>query len=471
MTSFIEKLYSFITDKELIQKNDSVCVGISGGADSVCLLQLLYELSERLGITLCAFHVNHNLRGSESDADQAFVVQFCDSRGIPLSVYDFDIAALALENKKSIEETGRIMRKKAALDCMEKYGADKTALAHHLNDSAETLLFNLARGTSLSGLKGIAPRSGNIIRPLLIFSRGEIEDELRARKISWRTDSTNLKDEYSRNKLRLNILPYFEKNINAGSIRHIAAAARDIEEADGIINDLALKISKKIVSENDGCILIDEAVAHERELVGGYIIMNALKTLTGNVTDIKRLHIDKIRRLIYARTGKAIDIPYGITAERVYKGIRLFRKNKAWNTPEEKDIKSAVRLVINGDTQMGDAVFRTRVFDVNEAEEEIPKKKYTKWFDYDKLTDNLELRCRRSGDYLVIDREGHTKKLKRYFTDMKIPKEERDGIICLADGDKVIWAVGWRIGEDCKIERTTSRIIEISYLKKSDHLL
>jgi tRNA(Ile)-lysidine synthase len=460
MTPFIERLYTYINEKKLIEKNDRVCVGVSGGADSLCLLVLLHELSGRLGIEVCAFHVDHHLRGEESGADRAFVEEFCRQRGIPLKVYDFEVASLASENKKSLEEMGRIVRKKAAADFMKESGANKTALAHHLNDCAETLLFNLARGTSIAGLKGIAPKNGNVIRPLLIFGRSEIEDELRSRNIGWRTDSTNLKDEYSRNKLRLNILPYFEENINAGSVRHMAAAARDMEEADEIISALAEEKAAALVSQYKDGLLISTAVSAEKELISGYIILGTLKRLTDNVTDIKRLHIDNIRRLLEGQSGKSIDLPYGIRADRIYEGV-LLAKKKTGKKARQADCK-AVKLALNERTRFGDFVFETRLFSASAVAGEIPKKKYTKWFDYDKLTGNPVLRYKQGGDYFVIDKPGHKKKLKKYFTDEKIPKEERDSIVCVADGSRIIWAVGCRIGEDCKIDSSTSRIIEIT---------
>ena len=468
MASFIERFYDFIKEKELLARGDAVCVGISGGADSVCLLQLLYELADKAGISLYAFHVNHGLRGDESDSDQKYVESFCAERGIPLKIYSFDIARLAAENRQSVEEAGREARKKAAADCMEYFGANKTALAHHLNDCAETLLFNLARGTSLSGLKGITAKNGSVIRPLIIFSRAEIEAELRSRNIKWKTDSTNLKDEYSRNKLRLSVIPYFEKNINAESVRHMAASARDIEEADGIIKEIADEKAKKFVVSDGSGVLIKSGILKERDLISGYIIMGALRSLTSNLTNIKRLHIDQIRELAGNQTGRALDLPYGITAVKNYDGVRLEKRKNVQDDKTSKSAACSKILGINTVTEFKDIIFETRLFDGPAGSGEIPKKKYTKWFDYDKLTDNLELRGRKSGDYLVIDKAGHRKALKRYFTDEKIPKDMRDRTVCVADGSRIIWVVNGRISEDCKIDENTRRVFEVSCRVKEE---
>ena len=463
---FDERLYLFIKEKELIKTGDRVCVGLSGGADSVCLLEMLNILSKKLNISLCAFHVNHCLRGIESDADETFAKLFCEERNIPFKSFRIDVKALADKNKKSIEEAGREARRMASAECMREFNASRIALAHHMDDSAETFLFNLARGTSLSGLKGISAKNGNTIRPLLIFRRREIEDELRARKIKWRTDSSNLTDEYSRNRIRRNVLPYFEKNINAESVRHMSEAMRDIEEADLIIRQTAVDKAEKLVSAKNGGVLILNDAANEKRLILGYIIMDALKTLTKNVTDIKRIHIEDISRLLSAETGHRLDLPYNISAVKTYDGVRLSLKSEK-NC--EIKVDAPCYLDIGKTAEYAAMRFSSKLMEASELGEEVPKKQYTKWFDYDKISNKMCLRHRLAGDYIVSDTEGHRKKLKRYFTDEKVPREERDGIVCLADGSKIIWVVGGRISEDCKVSGDTKRILEIRVMNDDTH--
>ena len=455
---FDERLYSFIKERNLIETGDIVCVGLSGGADSICLLEMLNILSKRLGISLCAFHVNHCLRGRESDGDEEFARLFCHERNIPFKSFRIDVKALADKGKKSIEEAGREARRMVAAECMGKFGASKIALAHHMDDSAETFLFNLARGTSLSGLKGISVKNGNTIRPLSIFRRSEIEGELRIRNIKWCTDSSNLTEEYSRNKIRHNVLPYLEKNINVESVRHISEAMRDIEEADLIIRQTASERAEKLVSAKNGNLLISNDAANEKNLILGYIIMDALKALTKNVTDIKRIHIEDIIRLLSAETGHRLDLPYNISAVKTYDGVMLCLKNKK---KCEMKTEASHRFVVGETVEYSSMRFESRIIEASELGSDIPKKQYTKWFDYDKISGEMCLRHRRAGDYIVVDAEGHRKKLKRYFTDEKIPRDERDLIVCLADENKIIWVVGGRISEDCKISSDTKRVLEI----------
>ena len=223
-----KKILEFIRKYQMIRPGDSVCVGFSGGADSVCLLELLYELREELSIRLEAVHVNHNLRGRESDGDQDFAEEFCRKRGIPLHLYSFEVKKMAGNLGCGLEEAGRQARRNAYGDCVRRLGGARIALAHHQNDLAETLLFHLSRGTSLEGMAALRPVRGQVIRPLLCVSRKEIKEELRRRGLSWRTDSSNLTDDYTRNCIRHQVIPVLEERVNRKAAAHIAAAGEEI---------------------------------------------------------------------------------------------------------------------------------------------------------------------------------------------------------------------------------------------------
>ncbi len=452
----IKKVYSYILSNKMILKGDIICIGLSGGADSICLLQLLYELRKKLEIEVRAFHVNHCLRGKEGDHDEEFATLFCKERDIPIKIFRFDIADLAKKEKKGLEEMGRIMRRKAASDCIKSGFATKIALAHHINDKAETFLFNLARGSSLKGLKGISSVNGYFIRPLLCISRKDIEDELHKRKIVWCTDSTNLKDDYSRNKMRLNVLPYLEKNINAGSIRHICNAANDIEEADAIIAELAEFKAGILSKQTENKIIISDEILKEKKLIAGYIIMNSLKSLTGTVVDLTREHISDVLALISMQNGKRISLPYNIAAKKTYDGLVLEMQEE--DKPEK--LTDEVKINIKGNTIFNNINIECSVFDVFEKNN-IPKKIYTKWFDYDKISSCLAVRYRKNGDYFISDKFDHRKKLKDYFIDNKVPRELRNKIPCIADGSKILWSIGYRISDDMKITENTKRILQI----------
>ena len=206
---------------EMTEPGDGLLAGVSGGADSVCLLFLLDELKEELGIRLAAFHLNHGLRGAEADRDEAYVKEICGRLGIPLAVAHENVAEYAAARGISGEEAGRILRYEHMKETAEQFSCQKTATAHHRDDSAETVLFNMFRGSGLKGLSGIRPVRGEVIRPLLCLSRAEIAGYLEERGIPWCEDSTNGENVYTRNRIRNQLLPWVKENINARAPEHI----------------------------------------------------------------------------------------------------------------------------------------------------------------------------------------------------------------------------------------------------------
>ena len=454
-----ERVAAYIKAHNMIKENETVCVGLSGGADSVFLLQVLWELRDLLGIRLSAFHVNHCLRGAESDADQAFAQRFCAEKGIQCRVYAYDISALSADEKKGTEEMGRLMRRKSAQECLADGFADKIALAHHLNDRAETVLFHLARGSSLAGLSGIRPVNGKIIRPLLFLKREEIETALLERRISWCTDSTNLQADCTRNILRLEVLPILTESVNAGSAAHIAEAAEDLALADSLLADLAAQKSPDLTAVRKEGILLLPPLTGENRLLAGYIVLDALKKLSGTSVDLTRTAVRQVLFLMEAQTGRRIDLPYGITAERGYDGVLLRKKQ----TEPETDRTAEVLLEIGREVRFQGMTFFAELEKNRDPMEKIPKKIYTKWFDYDKMA-GCVLRFRRNGDYLYTDSAMHKKKLKDYLIDEKIPLRERDRLVCLANGARIAWVAGYRISEDCRVTKDTKRILKITVL-------
>ncbi len=232
----LDKVLEFIKKEQLVQAGETVAAGVSGGADSICLLSVLYALRERLGIRLAAVHVNHGIRGAEADRDEAFVRSFCKERGIPCLVYHRDVPRLVKERHLSEEEAGRMVRLLCFREAMEELGAGTAAVAHNRDDNAETVLFHLFRGSGLKGLAGMAAKTefpgeasgktgGFLIRPLLDCSRQEIEDYLKKQETGFCTDSTNLSEAYSRNRIRLNILPQ-ARLVNTDAVLHIVQAAK-----------------------------------------------------------------------------------------------------------------------------------------------------------------------------------------------------------------------------------------------------
>ena len=544
----IREADAYIRRFHMIDEGDVVIAGVSGGADSVCLLLVLDALREKRSFHLAAVHVNHNIRGADADADEEYVRTICREKKIPLYVYSFPVTEIARREKRGLEETGRLLRQQAFRDAVGKAerlflseetgeradnpkrrrvtevrgrgGAAegvKIALAHHANDLAETALFQAVRGSSLAGLAGIRPVSRiggawedarreelTVIHPLLFVRRWEIEEWLQEQNICWRTDATNLDEEYSRNCLRQRVIPYLEEHLNPEAVRHIRELAEDAAEADEYLHAEARKRESGLVevgSNSDGGVIVflKDAVMQEAEVIQRYILMDALEMVSGRKKNLGREQLRQLRELFGMSVGKGADLPYGVRAVRRYDGIRLVRggaelshKSTRLSGPgadcscesadlsgagancscESADLSGAgaelaksAAVPVTGE---GTFFFRRWKFTCRRmrgypgAEKKIPLNRYTKYFDYDKIGNNIVFRTRLAGDRIAVTDTGQTKKLKDYFINEKIPRDERGEIPLLASGQRIFWVVGGRISGDCRITDKTKNILEIT---------
>jgi tRNA(Ile)-lysidine synthase len=459
----------------MIKKDDLIILGLSGGPDSMCLFHLLLAYKEIVPFSLCAVHVNHMLR-KEANEEAIFVQDECDKFDVPCHVITIDVAALAKKEKISTEEAGRMARYQAfeqilqieagLTDVDEKKVSDpskgKIAIAHNKNDVAETVLFNLFRGTGMQGLGGIDPINGNIIRPILCLKREEIERYLKENDISFCTDLSNVEDIYTRNRIRKHILPYAEKEINDQAINHIAETTETLRDAQDFIMSAVGEAKKQTIIERKHKIFIKK---EEFELlhvtIKNELLRSVLFELSGKQKDITRIHISDLRNLFDKQVGKEISLPYQMLARRAYDGIILGEKEEGAEVYVPKKLEMGKQM----DPILGEV--SVEIIDKRNLTE-IPEKTCTKWFDYDKIKRYLFLRTRKSGDYIVINKEGNKKKIKEYMINQKIPKEERDKMVLLADGDHIVWIPGYRISETYKVTEETKRVIKIHIKDTSD---
>ena len=443
-----ETVFSYMRQYSMIEAGDRVIAGVSGGADSVCLLFLLWEYAKEVDFSLQVVHVNHQIRGEEALRDQEFTKSLCKSLGIPVSVYSYPVTKIAKERHMSVEEAGRMARREAFLLEQEKCGAARTALAHHRDDLAETVLHNLARGTGVAGMAGIRPvrrMDGLVcIRPLLCIGRGEIEKWLTGRGISWVEDSTNKEPDYTRNKIRQTVLPALGE-VNSLAAEHIGEAAGifcQVEEYLDIQTDMLYK--RHVACSSDG-ICLHKGIFGEHPLMQTCVIKRAIEEAAGQKRDITALHVKSVQKLYGQQTGSAASLPWGLTARVSYGDIWITRGE--WENQPEKELEFEIFPYEN---------------------QQIPEKKYTKWFDYDKIKNDLTVRKRQPGDYLCVGDRGGRKKLKDYFIDCKIPRQEREDITLLADGSHILWVVGYRISEYYKITEETKRVIKVQVKGESE---
>ena len=442
-----QKVKAYVKKWHMLQKEDSVIAGISGGADSVCLLFMLLKLQKELGFALMAVHVNHGIRGAEAERDEAYVKRLCRQWNVRLKVYRENVPAYAKEHGMTEEEAGRDIRRTCFCKVLKEWGGTKIALAHHENDNVETLLWNLCRGTGIRGLGGIAPVNDVWIRPLLCVKRQEIESYLKKRGISYCTDTTNADRRYMRNRIRMDVIPYLEDCVNTESVSHMGKTMERMYELEQYILEEVGQYKESCTDWKNGRRIIRQTeYTRIPKALRDNVLHAILCETAGRRKDIEEVHVQMLRDLFTKQVGKRIDLPYGVTAIRTYEGVRF-----------EKNIPEA--------SYAGDEneLFSIRVFDREPGNVTFPEKIYTKWFDYDIIKNTVKIRHRIAGDSIVINRYGGRKKLKQYFTDQKVPQEDRDKIWIAADGDEVLCIVGYRQSQKYQITEKTTKILEIQY--------
>ena len=443
--SLTEDVYEWIKRESLTEPGSCVLIGLSGGADSVCLALVLKELQARMNLKLLAVHVHHGIRGADADADAAFAGEFGRTHDIPVIIRRCDAPGYAKEHGMSLEEAARELRYGILEEEAEKAGADAIAVAHHQDDNAETILLNLFRGSGLKGLAGIPLRRGRIIRPLLCVGRRDIEVYLQENGESYCTDRTNEDVNFARNRIRCQILPK-ACEANAQAKEHIVKAGRIIGEADAYLRSQAEAVWDTAASEKYGEVnLLLSAFCRLEPILQKYVVMLALEKLSSARRDIGAVHMEAVLALADKQVGREIHLPCKIKASREYGCIRISRGLKSESAGEWEFIQD--------------------IFPYDPSEK-IPENRYTKWFDYDKIVGTVSVRNRRAGDYIGILPKGSKKTVKAFMTDEKIPRRIRDEILLVADGSHILWIVGYRISEDCKVSEHTKTILQIQAIKK-----
>ena len=468
----MKRIEKFIQKYHMLTCGDRVIAGVSGGADSVCLFLMLLELREKIGFDLIVVHVHHGLRGEAADQDQQFVEALCEQHRIPLEIFRVNLESIAKKRKQSLEEAGRMVRREAFDSVCKKYGGNKIALAHHQNDNAETLLWNLSRGTGLDGLGGIRPVNGKFIRPLLCMNRKEIEEYLAKRKQSYCIDETNAGTDYTRNKLRHLVLPILEEQVNSAAVRHMNETMEQIWELQEYMQEQVEAAYQECVQEHfeKACWIQIQQKSFETfsELIKKMVIRKGMEQVGGKKRDLSHKHVDVMMELMNKQVGRTLDLPYEMHAKRNYEGIRL-EKQRTYLSGEEKKAEimqeCMSELNIPGETILADRNLKLRCKILEKPKnlsiKDIPQKIYTKWFDYGIIKSSLYIRTRQAGDTIVIDEKGHQKKLKNWFVDEKIPKEVRDSQLLLAENNEILWVLGHRMSQAYQVKQSTKWILQI----------
>lgn len=454
-----KKVLKFMEQYHMAEEGERILAAVSGGADSICLLKVLLSLQKEKHYQLFVVHVEHGIRGEDSRKDAEFVENFCKEHKIPCKVYHCKAEVYAREHKMTVEEGARALRYGYFAKAAEVFQADKIAVAHNQNDCAETMLFHLVRGTGLKGMCGILPVRENIIRPLLCVERAEIELYLKEQGQEFCTDKTNEELGYTRNRIRHQVLPVLS-DINSQAVFHLNQTAAMAAELEELVGALMQQAETAYVRRENTEVLILQEVQTQKSFIQKSLVHQVLAQTADSSRDISGIHVQQVLNLLEKQVGRKVNLPYGMEAERTYMGVRI-KKNQLENQQEER---YKVWEILPGEVleipEYGYRIY-TRILEGNLENQEIPQKIYTKWLDYDKIKGSILLRTRRERDYFIMDTEGRKKKLKKYLIDEKIPREQRDKLLFLSDETHLIWAIGYRIGEDVKVTENTKRILEI----------
>ena len=444
----IEAVKKVLEHHKMLENCDGIVAAVSGGCDSSVLLHVLWRLSTEMGLKILCAHINHNLRGSESERDEAFVRSLCEKYGIECRVLSANVAEYAEKNRLSTEEAGRKLRYEFFEHCAKELSENaRIATAHSLSDCAETYIFNSARGTALSGICGIPPVRGKIIRPLIEFSREQIEAYADEHGIDYVTDSTNLTDEYTRNKIRHGVIPVM-KEINPGFEKAFLRLSKNLSETRDFIDSESFALLEKSKTEKgfDGRVLKD---AHP-----------ALKNrAAAMILEKFGFAFDFERTLRLSERFGTEDFKEELSKNEylVQKGGIVVKETKAEKSPEisEKEFsvgefeispeKTAEILVVPYDEFKNS--YKVNNFVLKDT------------FDFDKIQGRAVLRSRKEGD--KADIHGGTKTLKKLFIEEKIPAEKRNSVAVVADDEGVLWVEGLGAARRARLSEETVSVAAI----------
>lgn len=404
-----DKVLAAVKEYNLIEPGDEVISALSGGADSVALLYVLSFLSEKIGFNIRAAHLNHMIRGAEADRDEKFAIETAEKLGIECVVKRCNIPVLA--KGKNTEETARKERYRFFSELSGENG--KIAVAHNLNDLAETVIMRLARGTSVSGLSGIKIKNGNIVRPLLFIERSEIEEFLSENKIPYVTDSTNLSDDYTRNKIRHDILPRFAA-LNENFLFSVARTAKKAKDAA----DYIAASAEKQYGEISRMIDINKLCGLHNALKD-YIISES--AYTAGMKEISDRNISDVKKLCGLPSGKKIQL------SGMYEALRIYDKIKISKRAENNNYNYALKI---GNNYIAEANYTVTI------------EKSKKGIDLAKVKLPLYARPKKEGDSFYPAGMGGEKKIKRLFTDLKFPVDKRGEYPIITDSEKIVFALG-----------------------------
>lgn len=475
------KVRQVFLEHKWVKPRERILVAVSGGADSVFLMNVLKQLSESMEFELVVAHIQHGLRGKESEEEEQFVAALAKEWGLPFYCKEVKVKEGILSSGKSLQVVARDLRYQALAELSQELGIYLVATAHHADDQAETLIQRFLRGSSLDGLGGIhLERSWpyvlperyplRLIRPLLPFSKQEILQSMKSEGILYRNDSSNASTKYFRNKIRLHLLPILKEDYNAGIVETLGQTAILLQDENQYLNEQASIAFKEVVEKEEHHFKLDKTrfckfpVALQRR-----VIKLILYYLVPDFPEWKFTHIENVRELIQEDNPHAkYHLPLGIRVKRIYNSIHIGFMKTELSGEEERIVPGSYRIEIPGITYIDSLHLKvhTEVLDASGIDDSLRGKDATSsqiWFDYDCLnSSSLYIRVKRPGDRIKLLGMSGNKKIKGLLNEAKIPLDSRENWPVLVKGDTILWAIGLRRSDACLVNHKTKRILRIN---------
>lgn len=443
-----DKVIKTITSHRMIPKGSTVGIGLSGGADSVCLAHILLKNKEKLGIKdLKAIHIHHGIRGDEADRDLEFCRDFCKRNNIEFVSYKADIPSEAQKTGESIEECARRIR----YDLFAKSGCDIIATAHSLNDNIETFIFNLSRGASLSGLCGIPYVRDIYVRPLLDSTRAEIEEYIEKNGLEFVTDSTNSSDDYTRNKIRHNIIPQLFE-LNPSFDKAFSRCNDSLNASKDYITSVATDLLEK--SRCNGYYNCS-AFENEHSALKNQVVSLILKE--NNAKNISREHIDAVTGIM--ENGGSADVGGFVTVNVERKKMFFGKVSETEYFEIEFSLNNKKIVTPYGEYEIS--------FYSQKDLQNVNKKDIESFIDYDKISIDAIFRNRRDGDAYQLPKRPN-KTLKKLFNENKTENRNRGEMLILSDNEGIVWTEFFGVANRCKPDKDTKTYIKISKVGKNN---
>ncbi len=466
------RVLRFIQEEHLIGGGRQLLVAVSGGPDSVCLLYVLAKLRGELNTGLHVAHLNHRLRGSESEADAQYVSRLAHQLGIPATIEERDVRAYQARRRTSLEEAAREVRYTFLAEVAKSIGTDRVAVGHTTDDHVETILMHLIRGTGTRGLRGLQPASWwrskesslMVVRPLLQTSRQETQDYCHQYGLNPRIDASNLSLSPLRNKIRHQLLPLL-RSYNPRVTEALLRTARIAGDDLACLDKESARLWDSIAQRQGGTIILNkERFLELPSARQRHLLRQAIEELLGNLRDIEARHIEEIMAVLGKPAGKKLNLPGGLVFLIEYKQYRLTKESVALSP--FPPISDEFVLTIPGETWLPGWRVKATIIKPEQMKDEDSG--FTAYLNLDEVGDRVVVRSRQAGDRFQPLGMSQPKKLGEFMIDAKIPRAWRQGVPIVSSPKHILWVVGWRIDDRAKVTENTKQVLCLEFQKVAD---